>query len=163
MNFPMPVMDPCPFCEIARGNATWNLLVEDPLTLTLLNGRQYETGQCIVMPRRHAPTLLDLTAHEAAAVMLAAQRIGKVITRTFAPDALLLYQNNGVLAGQEIPHFHMHVVPRTRGSDWGTGPAHLAHLQPEARPAHLDHAVVTDAKLATVRTLQREMRSDPNC
>ena len=83
MNFPMPVMDPCPFCEFTRGSEAWNLLVADPLTLTLLNGRQYETGQCIVMPRRHAPTLLDLTAHEAAAVMLAVQRIGAAITKIF--------------------------------------------------------------------------------
>src|ERR1051325_8283835 len=104
MNFAMPVMDPCPFCEISRGNDAWNLLIQDPLTMTLMNGRQYETGQCIVMTRRHAPTLLDLTAHEAAAVMLAAQRIGAVITRTFEPEALLLYQNNGVLSGQEVPH-----------------------------------------------------------
>ncbi len=160
MNFPMPVMDPCPFCEIGRGNRAWNLLVEDPLTLTVLNGRQYEEGQCIVMPRRHAPTLMDLTAHEAAAVMLAAQRISAVITRTFVPEALLLYQNNGVLAGQEVPHFHLHVVPRSRGSDWGLGPAHLAHLQRETRPAHLDHAVVTDAKLATARTLQGEIAAE---
>ena len=172
MNFQMPVMDPCPFCEIARGPAAWNLLVADPLTLTVLNGRQYEYGQCIVMPRRHAPTLLDLTPHEAAAVMLAAQRIGAVITEISGPEALLLYQNNGELAGQEVPHFHLHVVPRTRGSDWGLGPAHLARLQPQARPAHLDHAVVTEAKLQTVRTLQQalgvrhrfpETGSDPNC
>jgi diadenosine tetraphosphate (Ap4A) HIT family hydrolase len=63
MNFAMPVMDPCYFCELAQRRVdTWNLLIEDPLTMTVLNGRQYECGQSLVFPKRHAPTLLDLTA-----------------------------------------------------------------------------------------------------
>jgi histidine triad (HIT) family protein len=158
MNFPMPVMDPCYFCEITRqGVEGWNILVEDPLTMTVLNGRQYETGQSIVFPKRHAPTLLDLTAQEAAAVMLAAKRVGAAITRAFAPEALLLYQNNGILSGQEVPHFHLHVVPRTRGSDWGVGAPHLAKAQSATREAHRDHAVVTELKLDSVRRLSREL------
>ncbi len=41
-----------------------------------------------------------------------------------------LIQNNGVVAGQGAPHFHMHVVPRRKvGTDWGNGPPHLAALE----------------------------------
>jgi histidine triad (HIT) family protein len=158
MTFPMPVMEPCYFCELARVSDSWNLIVQDPLTMTVLNGRQFEAGQSIVFPKRHAPTLLDLTAQEAAAVMLAAKRIGAAITSAFSPEALLLYQNNGVLAGQEVPHFHLHVVPRTAGSDWGLGPPHLARLQPAGRGAHLDHAVVTEDKVQRTSLLARELR-----
>ncbi len=154
MNFPMPVMEPCFFCELARGKQAWRVLIEDPLTMTVLNGRQYETGQSIVFPRRHAPTLLDLTPHEAAAVMLAAQKVGAAMTRALSPEALLLYQNNGILSGQEVPHFHLHVVPRTRGSDWGAGPPPRGQGGRPLLPAHLDHEIVTEAKLATVKTLQ---------
>lgn len=157
MNFPMPVMEPCFFCEIARGEHRWSVLIEDPLTVTVLNGRQYETGQSIVFPKRHAPTLLDLSAQEAAAIMLAAQRVGGAIIRAQSPEALLLYQNNGSLGGQEVPHFHLHVVPRTPGSDWGLGPPHLAHVDRHERPAHRDHAVVTAAKIATAAALQSEL------
>jgi histidine triad (HIT) family protein len=155
MNFRMPVMDPCYFCELARGQQFWNVLVEDPLTMTVLNGKQFEPGQSIVFPKRHAPTLLDLTAHEAAAVMLAAQRIGAAIARAHSPEAMLLYQNNGILSGQEVPHFHLHVVPRTPGSDWGVGPPHIARAEQNGRPAHRDYAMVTDAKLATVDALRK--------
>ena len=159
MNFPMPVMEPCYFCELARRGADgWNILIEDPLTMTVLNGRQYETGQSIVFPKRHAPTLLELSAQEAAAVMLAAKRVGGAITRAFAPEALLLYQNNGILAGQEVPHFHLHVVPRSRDSDWGLGPPHLARAQAGNREAHRDHSAVTDTKLDCVRALAAEIQ-----
>lgn len=160
MNFVMPVMEPCFFCELARGTQGWNILVQDPLTMTVLNGRQHEPGQCIVFPKRHAATLLDLSAHEAAAIMLAAQRIARSITRLLAPEALLLYQNNGVLAGQEVPHFHLHVVPRTPGSDWGVGPPHLARVQERQRPARHDHTVVTDEKLAMVERLRKQVADE---
>jgi histidine triad (HIT) family protein len=158
MNFPMPVMEPCYFCEIARrGMADWNVLARDELTVTVLNGRQYEAGQCIVFPIRHAPTVLDLTHPEAGAVMCAAQRVAASITRALKPQALLLYQNNGILSGQEVPHFHLHVVPRSAGSDWGLGPPHLARAQAGSLAAHRDYTQVTEEKIRSFRLIQREL------
>ena len=160
MNFAMPVMEPCYFCELARqGTQGWNFIERDELTMTVLNGRQFEAGQCIVFPVRHAPTLLDLDDAEGAAVMRAAKRIGTAITQALAPEALLLYQNNGILSGQEVPHFHLHVVPRTAGSDWGMGPSHLARLQSGDRAAHREHEIVTGEKLASARLLAAGIRS----
>ena len=50
--------------------------------------------------------------------------------RAYDPDGLNLIQNNGVVAGQNVSHFHMHVVPRRKvGSDWGNGPPHIAVLE----------------------------------
>jgi histidine triad (HIT) family protein len=154
MNFSMPVMDPCYFCELARqGAQAWNHIDGDALTMTVLNGRQYEPGQSIVFPVRHVPTLLDLNDAEAAAVLRAARTVGAAITRALRPEALLLYQNNGILAGQEVPHFHLHVVPRSTGSDWGLGPPHLARAQAGSLAAHLDYAATTGEKLNRVRLL----------
>ena len=156
MTLPLPVMDPCYFCEIVDGRSTrWNVIEHTDLTMTVLNGRQFEIGQCIVLPVRHAPTLLDLTEREAAAIMTAASRVMKVMIEAFAPDGVLLYQNNGTGSGQEVPHFHLHVVPRRPGSDWGLGPPHIARHGTAGRPDHLDHAVVTDAKRRTVEQLRR--------
>jgi len=154
--FRMPVMDPCHFCEIISGReAQWNVLHKTPLTVTLLNGRQFEIGQCMVMPIRHAPTLLDLTEAEGAAIMVAARQAAEVLVKAFAPEGVLLYQNNGVGSGQEVPHFHLHVVPRQPGSDWGLGPPHIARLEQGGnRPPQLDHDAVTEAKLETTRTLR---------
>ena len=154
--FPLPAMDPCYLCEIVQGNSDrWNVIEHAELTVTLLNGRQFEIGQSMVLPVRHAPTLLDLTQREEAAIMAAAKRLTKVMVRAFAPDGVLLYQNNGTGSGQEVPHFHLHVVPRRADSDWGFGPPHIAKLEKSRRPAHLDHAVVTDEKRRTVERLRQ--------
>lgn len=154
-------MDPCHFCEIIRNTGErWNVLEQTDRTMTVLNGRQFEVGQCMVLPIRHAPTLLDLTAGEGAAIMAAAQRAARVLVAAFDPDGVLLYQNNGVGSGQEVPHVHFHIVPRRAGSDWGFGPPHLARL--EQRPAHLDHAVVTDDKRGTADALRRAFAAEPH-
>ncbi len=160
MYFPMPINDPCYFCQIIEGKADrWNVIEQTDLTMTLLNGRQFETGQCIVLPVRHAPTLLDLVAEEDAAVMASARKITRAMVEAFSPEGILLYQNNGVGSGQEVPHFHLHVVPRRAGSDWGLGPPHIARLEHEARAHHLDHTVVTEAKLKTVEEIRRYLSS----
>lgn len=44
----------------------------------------------------------------------------------YEPLGILTFQNNGVFSGQEVPHYHFHVVPRQPGSDWGIGPPQLA-------------------------------------
>jgi histidine triad (HIT) family protein len=160
MTFTMPVMNPCYFCKLAGpGDPAWNFITRDELTVTVLNGRQYEPGQCIVFPARHAPTLLDLNEAELAAIFRAAQRAAAAITKAMEPEALLLYQNNGILAGQEVPHFHLHVVPRSAGSDWGLGPPHLARVEAANRLPRLNHAAITDEKLRRVRVLAESLAS----
>lgn len=156
MHFPMPEGDPCFFCEILNGNDNQWLFIEgDEQTVTLLNGRQFEIGQCVVVPRRHVPTVLDLNDIEGSAVLAAARRLSRAMVEAFSPQGILLYQNNGLGSGQEVPHFHLHVVPRQPGSDWGFGPPHLARLEQEGRLKHHDHSVVTDRKLRAIRDIRR--------
>lgn len=155
----MPTGDPCYFCEIANGNAhQWQIVEKSDLTITVLNARQYEIGQCIVFPRRHAPTLLDLKSSEESAVMAAAKRTAAAFVDAYSPDGVLLYQNNGTGSGQEVPHFHLHVVPRQPNSDWGVGPPPLARFEAEGRPPKFDYSLPTDAKTATVEELRERLK-----
>ena len=158
MYFPMPAGDPCFFCEIINGHDhQWQVIEENELTMTLLNGRQFEVGQCVVVPRRHAPSLLDLETAEEAAVMAAAKRLSRALVDAYAPDGILLYQNNGTGSGQEVPHFHLHVVPRQPNSDWGFGPPHLERLEREGRLKHQDYRAVTDEKKQAVAAIRRQL------
>ncbi len=160
MSFPLPKQNPCYFCEIIQGNVDgWNVVERTDHTLTVLNGRQYEVGQCIVVPNRHAPTLVELTEEEIVAVMSTAKRLTEVMVRAFAPDGLLLYQNNGVGSGQEVPHFHLHVIPRREGSDWGFGPPHIAKLAESTGPSKHNYAQPTESKAQTIAQLKKYYQS----
>lgn len=122
--------DPCFFCEVIAGREEKGIVEATDQTLTLVNWQQFELGQVYVIPRRHAPTLLDLMDEEAIAIMHAVRRAARALLKAYAPDGLNLIQNNGIAAGQSVPHFHMHVVPRRKkGSDWGNGPPHIAVLE----------------------------------
>ena len=95
---------------------------ETDLTLTFVAPMRQQPGRVLVVSKRHVPTLLDLTDDEAAAIMRDTRRAALAVTRAFEPDGLTVYQNNGVASGQEIPHVHMHVVPRYH-DDGGANPA----------------------------------------
>lgn len=158
----LPTVESCYFCDIVTGKAGgWNLLTEGQLTVTLLNGRQFETGQSIICPKRHAPTLLDLSAAESAEIMAAAQRLSGLLLDEHDAEGILLYQNNGVASGQEVPHFHLHVVPRRAGSDWGLGPPHIERLEHEGRASRFDHRAATAEKRTTVEELRASFGRAP--
>jgi len=128
MPIELPAGDPCIFCERIEGRDDWAVIEAADTTITIINPAQFEEGQALVIPRRHAPTILDLTDEEAAALMLAVRRLARALVDTFDPDGLTIYQNNGVASLQAVPHAHVHVVPRRYGSGWGEGPPHLAAL-----------------------------------
>lgn len=122
--------DPCFMCEVIAGHEEKGIVEETEKTLTLVNWSQFEWGQVYVIPRRHAPTLLDLTDEEMNEIMRAVRRVADAQVKAYDPEGLNLIQNNGVIAGQEAPHFHMHVVPRRKeDSNWGNGPPHIAVLE----------------------------------
>ena len=128
--FEMPIRNPCPFCELAAGRGeTRHIIDATETTLTFINQRQFEIGQLLVIPRRHAPTILDLTDDEAAEIMNKTRIATEALIEAFDPDGITVYQNNGVTSRQEVPHFHIHVVPRRKSSEWGSGPPHIAALQ----------------------------------
>ena len=131
--FELPIMTPCVFCEMMAGRVDKGLVEETALTLTIVNIRQFEVGQVFVIPRRHAPTILDLTDEEAHAMVDAVRRVSSALVKAYSPDGITLYNNNGVASMQEVPHFHMHVVPRRKRSDWGDGPPHIAALERRSR------------------------------
>lgn len=127
----LPRQDPCEICETLAGRSTVPIIAESELTITIVTPVQFEVGQCCVVTRRHVGTLLDLTEQEGAAVIKAAREVAQALLATFEPLGILTFQNNGVYSGQEVPHYHFHVVPRQPGSDWGIGPPQL-HKFPDA-------------------------------
>jgi histidine triad (HIT) family protein len=143
----LPVKDPCDLCEGMAGRAErWAVIEESDQTLTVINPWQFEVGQCCVITRRHVATLLDLSDQEGSAIMLAARRVAVALVNAFQPLGILTFQNNGVYSGQETPHFHFHVVPRQKGSDWGIGPPQLARFDGAGRAKGATHDPSGDAE-----------------
>lgn len=141
----LPVRDPCDLCEVANREDRWAIIEESEHTLTVINPWQFEVGQCCVITRRHVATLLDLSDEECAAILKSAKRVAEALVASYRPLGILTFQNNGVYSGQETPHFHFHVVPRQKGSDWGIGPPQLATFDGAGRERGVAHDPSGDA------------------
>lgn len=141
----LPIRDPCDLCVAAR-EEPWKIIDESEHALTVINPWQFEVGQCCVITRRHVATLLDLSDQECATILGMAKRVAEALVRTYRPLGVLTFQNNGVYSGQEVPHFHFHVVPRQPGSDWGIGPPQLATFDGAGRMSGTSHDSSGDAQ-----------------
>lgn len=102
----------CIFCRLVAGEIPSAKVFEDQLTMAFMDLGQVNPGHVLVASKRHAATLFDLNAEEAAAVMQTAQRVAFAVREAFDPPGLTLLQANGKEGDQTVFHFHMHVVPR---------------------------------------------------
>jgi histidine triad (HIT) family protein len=127
----VPQHEVCPFCEnIEKGetsSGTKCAVIEDLAdTFAFILPRQIATPHLVVIPKRHAATLIDLTSEEAAAIARHMQRLAVAVERAFRPAGLGVFQNNGVAAGQSVGHYHMHLSSMYPGQ----APYILARDQP---------------------------------
>ena len=106
-----PLSTPCAFCSWRDSNSTTRVY-EDSDTFAEIDPRQPHRGHVLVMPKRHVETVFDLDEATACAVMIATVRVASALRDAFEPDGLSLWQSNGPGAFQEVPHVHMHVMPR---------------------------------------------------
>ena len=102
----------CIFCRLVAGEIPAAKVHEDALTVAFMDIGQVNPGHVLVATKRHAATLLDITAEEAAAVAQTAQRVARAVQAAFDPPGLTLLQANGREGDQTVFHFHLHVVPR---------------------------------------------------
>ena len=104
IDFPLSP-DPCFFCGLIEAGETGDFIEERELTIARVNGVQFQEGQVVILPRRHAPTLFDLTEDELREIFATARLVGRAVSLAFESEGLLLYQNNGLASGQTVPHF----------------------------------------------------------
>lgn len=113
----LPERDPCPFCENLAGRRDCAFIERRPLVSSFMNPRQIERGAVLVITNRHVPTIFEATRDELMTVADLVGRLAHALDAVFQPVALNVFQNNGVTAGQTVPHYHVHVVPRYATSD----------------------------------------------
>jgi len=72
-------------------------------------------GHCLVIPKAHFETLLDMPPDAFAAVARVVTKVARAVSDVLHPGGISLVQANGALAGQTVPHVHVHVLPRRAG------------------------------------------------
>lgn len=72
-------------------------------------------GHVLICPTRCVAKLSDLNGPEIDAILKLTEKIKAALSDSFGAKGFNLAWNEGKVAGQNVPHFHLHVLPRKRG------------------------------------------------
>ena len=107
----------CIFCKIIHGEIPSFNVFEDDKTLAFMDINPVNPGHVLVIPKHHAPDLLQTPTEWLTATVATAQTVARAVDKTLKTDGLNLVQANGPGAQQGVFHLHVHVVPRIKGDD----------------------------------------------
>ena len=106
----------CVFCGIITGEISASRVYEDEQVIAFLDHQPITPGHVLVVPRVHVQAFVNLPAEDACRLMAVGQRIDLAIRRSnLRCEAVTLFLSDGRAAGQEVPHVHLHVLPRFVG------------------------------------------------
>ena len=104
----------CVFCQIVAGDVEAFVVASGSAAVAFLDIAPLARGHTLVIPTRHVADLLEGGAdvlHEVAPVV---EETARLLVGRLGAEGVNLFQSSGAAAGQEVPHFHVHVVPRWR-------------------------------------------------
>jgi histidine triad (HIT) family protein len=105
----------CVFCRIIGGEEMVSLVYEDDRAIAFLDIQPVSMGHTLVVPKDHYETLFDLPDDLALHCLAVARRIARGIMDATGAEALNVFSPNGRLGGQDVPHFHWHLIPVREG------------------------------------------------
>lgn len=107
----------CLFCAIIHDEIPSCKIYEDDTFIAILDRFPKCEGHTLIIPKRHAATLFDLPDDAAAKLMPLARVLSNKLYEKLKFKGLNLLQNNGECAGQQVNHFHLHLIPRYESDD----------------------------------------------
>jgi histidine triad (HIT) family protein len=105
----------CIFCRIIGGEEMVSLVHEDDSTIAFLDIQPMSAGHTLIVTKDHYETLFDLPEDLAAHCLKVARRIAPGIRRAMDAQAINIFSANGRAGGQDVPHFHLHLIPVREG------------------------------------------------
>lgn len=122
----------CIFCKIAKGQIKARTILETQKSLAFLDAFPLAAGHSLVIPKNHYEKIQDMPSGDNADLFDAVHRAVSLVDKI--TGSTLIAVHNGKESGQEIPHVHVHLVPRRPGDS--AGPIHSMFSN---RPKMSDH------------------------
>lgn len=110
----------CIFCKIAKGQIKARTILETQKSLAFLDAFPLAPGHSLVIPKNHYEKIQDMSSVDNADLFETVRKTVSMVDKI--TGATLVAVHNGKESGQEIPHVHVHVVPRN--SRDSAGPIH---------------------------------------
>jgi histidine triad (HIT) family protein len=110
----------CIFCRIVTGDIPGRIVHRTDHAIAFLDANPLAPGHTLVTPKQHYGRLEEIPGDEAAELFGAVEDLVPQVEAAVDADAVSVGINDGEAAGQEIPHTHVHLVPRFDGDGGGS-------------------------------------------
>lgn len=105
----------CIFCEIVHGAGEASICYEDSESIAFMDIQPVNAGHVLIVPREHYESMNDVPESVALHLFQVALRLGPVVRRVSRSHDLNVVVNSGEAAGQNVFHYHVHLIPRKAG------------------------------------------------
>ena len=105
----------CVFCRIIAGEEMVSLIHEDDQTLVFMDINPVSRGHALVVSREHHPQIWNLPEELLMHCLGVSRRIAAGIKKSTGTESVNVFCADGVDGGQDVPHFHLHLIPVPKG------------------------------------------------
>ncbi len=106
----------CIFCKIIKGEIPSYTIYEDDAVKAFLDISPVSNGHTLIIPKKHFENLYDMEPETLKNIELASQNVGILLKKALLCQGITRLQNNEY--GQDIKHYHMHLIPRYKNDQW---------------------------------------------
>jgi histidine triad (HIT) family protein len=149
--------DRCIFCAITVKQIPANIIYEDEKVLAFLDINPLTEGHTLVIPKNHAENIFDISKEDLKHISVVGQKIAIKMKEAIYADGVDLIQASGQAADQQVPHFHLHVIPRKNEDQLGLrewwvsrtqkiGPERLSELAEKLKTVRIEEVARTAEK-----------------
>ena len=104
----------CIFCKIVSGQVPCMKVYEDEHTLVFMDIAGDVDGHMVAIPKNHIENILDCDTESLNRLMRAVKKVSNHCVENCGFDGVNLLNASDTSAGQSVPHFHIHIIPRKK-------------------------------------------------
>ena len=107
----------CIFCKIISGQVPCMKVYEDEHTLVFMDIAGDVDGHMVAIPKNHIENILDCDTESLNRLMRAVKKVSNHCVENCGFDGVNLLNASDTSAGQSVPHFHIHIIPRRKNDE----------------------------------------------
>jgi len=105
-------MEECVFCQKQKEE---KILFDRLVWKAVLDEYPVSEGHTLIIPKEHVKTYFDLSDSQKESLHYAIEEVKRILDDRYHPQGYNIGINCGEVAGQTIPHCHIHIIPRYEG------------------------------------------------
>jgi histidine triad (HIT) family protein len=105
----------CTFCDLIQGAAEVSICHEDSEAIAFMDIQPVNNGHVLVVPRAHYESMFEVPAELGAHLFKLTMSLAGAIRKVTGCEDMNIVVSSGEAAGQDEPHYHVHIIPRQQG------------------------------------------------